>query len=234
MTACVNKKSKRVAAVVTASLVGALSIGAPAVALAANANIDLQFAEGNEFANGDAELSFTNLRGQNIIAVEDADGIPTFTAEKLPVKVSATELTLAGSGTKKVAINSDNIHDYKIRVYKADEKGEPTGTPLSGRKVVDAGEYVVTVSALTGSPYAGQVFKARFNVNGMKLPSTITAFQDDEVDDTKFIYTGSSLAVGFKDINDNKLVEGRDYTVPPNSATRTWPRSMVPALTRPR
>ena len=36
MTACVNKKSKRVAAVVTASLVGALSIGAPAVALAAN------------------------------------------------------------------------------------------------------------------------------------------------------------------------------------------------------
>ena len=213
MTACVNKKSKRVAAVVTASLVGALSIGAPAVALAANANIDLQFAEGNEFANGDAELSFTNLRGQNIIAVEDADGIPTFTAEKLPVKVSATELTLAGSGTKKVAINSDNIHDYKIRVYKADEKGEPTGTPLSGRKVVDAGEYVVTVSALTGSPYAGQVFKARFNVNGMKLPSTITAFQDDEVDDTKFIYTGSSLAVGFKDINDNKLVEGRDYTV---------------------
>ena len=34
MTACVNKKSKRVAAVVTASLVGALSIGAPAVALA--------------------------------------------------------------------------------------------------------------------------------------------------------------------------------------------------------
>ena len=42
MTACVNKKSKRVAAVVTASLVGALSIGAPAVALAANnTNIDM-------------------------------------------------------------------------------------------------------------------------------------------------------------------------------------------------
>ena len=39
MTACVNKKSKRVAAVVTASLVGALSIGAPAVALAANVNL---------------------------------------------------------------------------------------------------------------------------------------------------------------------------------------------------
>ena len=45
MTACVNKKSKRVAAVVTASLVGALSIGAPAVALAANANIDMLVAD---------------------------------------------------------------------------------------------------------------------------------------------------------------------------------------------
>ena len=42
MTACVNKKSKRVAAVVTASLVGALSIGAPAVALATtDASIDM-------------------------------------------------------------------------------------------------------------------------------------------------------------------------------------------------
>ena len=41
MTACVNKKSKRVAAVVTASLVGALSIGAPAVALAANGGIEM-------------------------------------------------------------------------------------------------------------------------------------------------------------------------------------------------
>ena len=41
MTACVNKKSKRVAAVVTASLVGALSIGAPAVALATGTSIDM-------------------------------------------------------------------------------------------------------------------------------------------------------------------------------------------------
>ena len=46
MTACVNKKSKRVAAVVTASLVGALSIGAPAVALAANnTSIDMLAAD---------------------------------------------------------------------------------------------------------------------------------------------------------------------------------------------
>ena len=53
MTACVNKKSKRVAAVVTASLVGALSIGAPAVALAANANIDMLVAdEAQDIAQG--------------------------------------------------------------------------------------------------------------------------------------------------------------------------------------
>ena len=58
MTACVNKKSKRVAAVVTASLVGALSIGAPAVALA-DTNVDMLVApEENAFSSG-ARSPFT-------------------------------------------------------------------------------------------------------------------------------------------------------------------------------
>ena len=51
MTACVNKKSKRVAAVVTASLVGALSIGAPAVALAANGGVEMLAATAAEAYN---------------------------------------------------------------------------------------------------------------------------------------------------------------------------------------
>ena len=54
MTACVNKKSKRVAAVVTASLVGALSIGAPAVALAEGANIEtLSVSAKDAFSKGE-------------------------------------------------------------------------------------------------------------------------------------------------------------------------------------
>ena len=74
MTACVNKKSKRVAAVVTASLVGALSIGAPAVALAANANIDLQFAAGDEFAQG--TLESIKVDGVKVTG-KDANGVAT-------------------------------------------------------------------------------------------------------------------------------------------------------------
>ncbi len=64
MTACVNKKSKRVAAVVTASLVGALSIGAPAVALAANnTSIDMLAANWST----DAKLSgATDGRGNQL------------------------------------------------------------------------------------------------------------------------------------------------------------------------
>ena len=62
MTACVNKKSKRVAAVVTASLVGALSIGAPAVALAAN--IDFQVAPAEDaFSRGTITLTGVNGNG---------------------------------------------------------------------------------------------------------------------------------------------------------------------------
>ena len=62
MTACVNKKSKRVAAVVTASLVGALSIGAPAVALA-DTNVDMLVApEENAFSRGEVTLYGTGLK----------------------------------------------------------------------------------------------------------------------------------------------------------------------------
>ena len=72
MTACVNKKSKRVAAVVTASLVGALSIGAPAVALAANANIDMLIAGDKEdVKNG----SITVATDQDDDAIADLSNI---------------------------------------------------------------------------------------------------------------------------------------------------------------
>ena len=92
MTACVNKKSKRVAAVVTASLVGALSIGAPAVALAANnTSIDLQFAEGGtdgmEFVNGTINFKFSDATGNALnssLVGTDTKGNTTVEAPRCP------------------------------------------------------------------------------------------------------------------------------------------------------
>ncbi|MBM6777873.1 S-layer homology domain-containing protein, partial [Collinsella tanakaei] len=211
-----RKHTKKVAAVVTASLVGALSLGAAPVAAMADTGIDLQFAEGTEFANGSLTLSFTGFNETTgeydaITSTEDVNGVTTVDANKMPVIPSVTQLTIAG-GQGTVQINDGNISDYKVRLYKADEDGNPTGTPLSGNKAIDAGTYVVTVTALTGSDYAGQTFKTTFNVKGVDLPD-VTAFEDGDTADTTFTFTGSALEVGFMDASGNVLDEGTDYTV---------------------
>ena len=91
MTACVNKKSKRVAAVVTASLVSALSIGAPAVALATGSDISMQSAGalqgGTLTAAEDGQRGIVNdlkgvvelqeLSGQFLIPTEITDAAGT-------------------------------------------------------------------------------------------------------------------------------------------------------------
>ena len=93
MTACVNKKSKRVAAVVTASLVGALSIGAPAVALATGTtNIEtLSASEESAFSRGTVELD-TNKTG---LTLDSTNGVYNVTANEAgQAPVSYTHLTL--------------------------------------------------------------------------------------------------------------------------------------------
>ena len=84
MTACVNKKhSRRVAAAVSASLVGALTLGAaPAVVMAAEeAPVEQQFAD-PEGAFSNAKVvtaSFDHLGSR--FPVKDADGDGVYTTE---------------------------------------------------------------------------------------------------------------------------------------------------------
>ena len=93
MTACVNKKSKRVAAVVTASLVGALSIGAPAVAFAADANAGIDMlavdwtsgakltkatdGKGNALSGDLSKQAFVEGSGKYLVPVEAASDFAT-------------------------------------------------------------------------------------------------------------------------------------------------------------
>ena len=225
MTACTNHggKARRV---VTAALVGVLSVGTvPMVALAEGVSdaVSPMFAEGTEFAEGTTEFTFVGLDEDSgeyvdVDETENLDGVYTVDAGKLPVIPKLTKVTVAGGTTEKdeVDIDDGTIKDYKVRVYRADEDGEPTGTPLSGNKANEAGEYVVTVTALSGSPFAGQVFKQNFIVVGQEFPQQAWAYEDGDLDDTDFTYTGYELDVDFKyrtaDGRDS-LVEGVDYTV---------------------
>ena len=195
MTACVNKKSKRVAAVVTASLVGALSIGAPAVALA-DTNVDMLVApEENAFSRG--EVTLDGAKYNKTTKVWEA----TATADGSALNIKATHVKPLGAD--KVEVKAD---DYKVSFAKAD------GTAVDS--IVEPGQYVVTVECLKGQ-YAGGKATAKLNVKAASLQDLTwydadSALEDQTIDQ-KFVYTGSELHIGFAD--KVSFVEGEDYSV---------------------
>ena len=193
MTACVNKKSKRVAAVVTASLVGALSIGAPAVALA-DTTVDMLVApEENAFSRGEVTLYGAGLE-QNDDKVWEVQA----KADGSALDIKATQVTPLGGSA--VNIKGD---DYKVSFAKAD------GTAVDS--IVEPGQYVVTVECLKGQ-YAGGKATAKLAVKAADLKG-VTAFESAETLDSTFVYSGKKLNVDFVDRGNTKLVEGKDYSV---------------------
>ena len=205
MTACVNKKSKRVAAVVTASLVGALSIGAPAVALATGTtNIDMLVApEENAFSRGDVELSGSNAAGTAVKQEKDGSWVIKANADGTPVDVTAESVKPLGVDSKIPVTDKDA---YKVTFATADGKAVD--------EIVEPGSYVVSVEDLKGD-YKGAVATAKLTVKASSLKN-VTWFDADstmekQVEDDTLVYTGSELHVGFADRV--AFTEGEDYTV---------------------
>ena len=204
MTACVNKKSKRVAAVVTASLVGALSIGAPAVAFATDTNtgIELLTADANkDFANG------------SVLEVNDSTGNITKGVYSVPAtgKVIDVKVTKVETAT---GAQVDIDTKYSQAFVKADEKGKPTGEYVTSIK--DPGKYCVEVKAVAGE-YKGAVIYVPVDVKAADFNGLLAAYEVKESDasdatDTSFYYDGQELNVGIKAGNTG-LVEGVDYEV---------------------
>ncbi len=215
MTACVKNHSKRVALAISASLVGALSLGAAAPAFAAD--IEMQFVEGGsddgaaEFANGDVALAFdTDYDGfdDSLTTGTNEDGDMTVSADKIPFAVTATSIKPAGT------VHGEDVtpgNDYKIALYRADEEKNPTGSPLSGNRVTEAGAYVLTVTPLSGSDYIGQTFKKYFEITPVQI-KVDGIWEDFATSDNYFRYTGSPINVEFE-MGGKLLVEGVDYTV---------------------
>ena len=201
MTACVNKKSKRVAAVVTASLVGALSIGAPAVALATGTtSIDMLVApEENAFSRGDVKLSGSTALKQE----KDGSWVIKANADGTPVDVTAESVKPLGVGTSIPVSDKDA---YKVTFATADGKAVD--------EIVEPGSYVVSVEDLKGD-YKGAVATAKLTVKAASLKN-VTWFDADstmekQVEDDTLVYTGSELHVGFADRV--AFTEGEDYAV---------------------
>jgi len=190
MTACVNKKSKRVAAVVTASLVGALSIGAPAVALAANGGIEML---ATEWYTKATITKAENGKG----AVVSGD----LSKAELKPATWLVPTQVANANGDLTDINDD---DYVIRYYDAATAGNMVA---STDAKIDAGKpepKTFFTSTKTGTFY---VSVAKKNSDGSGIVSNnetprvafkIVAEDEKSTLDGAYIYYGNDAKV--KDI----------------------------------
>ena len=201
MTACVNKKSKRVAAVVTASLVGALSIGAPAVAFATDTN------SGIELLTADANKDFSNGKATQATGGTLSEGKITAVADGNVIDIKVSQVTTATSHDETIDTK------YSQSIVKADSEGKPTGEYVS--KIVDPGKYCIEIKALAGD-YKGAVIYVPVSVTAEEF-GTIGVYEvnpsnNADLKDDTFYFTGSSLKLGIT--NDRvEMTEGVDYEV---------------------
>ena len=225
MTACVNKKSKRVAAVVTASLVGALSIGAPAVALAANGGIEMLAATAAEAYNqgvvSEYKIGTKTVAGNADVKIAVSD------AAKSTIEI--TKVKPAGSDTEDVAVSST---PSKSTIFF---KKVPATTPASECLIIDGvkyqyveampktvGDYVAIVKyegekgkdgyVETAKGHTADVPTLKFSIVANSLEGAELAAQDEKTKEytvTDFTWDGSTKWQDLK-----IAIAGKDTQVP--------------------
>ena len=193
MTACVNKKSKRVAAVVTASLVGALSIGAPAVALAANANIDMLVAdEAQDIAQG----KVTAYTDQDKDAMEGTEFVVNGKAQY----IVPTQLTTKTG--KVIDIKDGNLSVKYVKVDASSKKwitveGEKVFvSDVNASDIKDAGTYFVCVGKTeVGANIDTDYSHFKFTIVNKSLEGA-KVLDGKDVDDVTIEFTGDLQKFG--------------------------------------
>ena len=191
MTACVNRKhTKKVAAVVTASLVGALSLGVAPVAAMADTGIDLQFEDPNE-AFDDAEVVEAHFaQGAGTDVDKKVDGVYHIGYSKNePVSLNWVSFKIYGETTNDLLV-IDPVKDpetYEVSYCKRGENGE-VGDEVTDP--TDAGKYYAVVTAIDGT-YKGASFAVPFQIDAVdisdiKLAGEISSTYDAETKDIVF------------------------------------------------
>ena len=166
MTACVNKHTKRVAAVVTASLVGALSLGVAPVAAMAE-DISLQSVSATDALEGGTLTGAVDIEN-NPIEIP-ATGEIAFTADGKPQGVVPTEVTMAaGSATKKVDLN---VFEYSLEYYIANSNFVNTGTLVNGNgsAPVQVGKYIAKLTITEAGDYNDVTISVPFEIKAATL-----------------------------------------------------------------
>ena len=201
MTACVKNHSRRVALAVSASLVGALSLGAAPVAAVADDGVEtLDVApnktwEGVELtwsATADRFGEYTIQTGEQFVlnSATDAFGAP----------ISMSDLTVA-------YVNSSN----SVSAVAPTNTGVYTAVVINGKVDLDTyNTWGSLNSYLTSSGIESAT--QDFTIAAKSLEGAY-AYQGNNVSDTSFKFTGNPITVNFADASGKKLVAGQDYTV---------------------
>ena len=207
MTACTNHggKARRV---VTAALVGVLSVGTvPMVALATGATDGIEtLAASDVTAFENSKIWLTGLSGDG-----ENGYYTTATGENLIDKIGVNWIKTANN--QNLDMDNPNVaRDYKVEIVTVDESGTPGAVT---NEVVNPGTYAVKVTAIDGVYKGGVAY--RFVTVKPATFGTLTAYEIDpsnpaKVNDTELIYTGSELNIGVLN-GSTPLTEGVDYTI---------------------
>ena len=197
MTACVNRKhTKKVAAVVTASLVGALSLGVAPVAAMADDGISTQsVSEQQAWANGSVTYAHDN---QGYI-IADPSNIE-FEAGSGSTHPLVLEVTPKNG--KAVRVSQKDVEYYK----GVNKITNPDAYRWS------IGSYTMKIKAPATSEYRGGVLEVEFKIvakslEGVQLFNSATG----DVSNSTFTYNGEPQLVNF--YIDGKILQPTDVNV---------------------
>ena len=221
MTACVNKHSKRVAAVISASLVGALSLGiAPVAAMAESVDmleVPSDAWDGVEFTWNISADKFGNYQVETgdefmLTSAVDAFGDP----------VSMSNLTVIYYKD----VNGDNALDANDLVWNTtpDTTGDYTVLVLNGRYDTSkwkngtrVGGGATAINAMDSQPF-------KLSVEAKSLDGAF-AYEGEDVSDTSFKYTGGEKDVNFADASGKKITLGTGANT--DGVTATWSNGQI-------
>ncbi|MDN0068779.1 S-layer homology domain-containing protein [Collinsella ihumii] len=234
MTACVNRKhTKKVAAVVTASLVGALSLGAAPVAAMADTGIDLQATDNQDFAKGTIEWR-SGEPGDEFAYTGYYTGLVPKTITTVSGQEYDLELAQPDAGqpsdhayfayAKLDASGNDLGFDYRdadgnikdVKGYWVTDRGSAT-------RPTDPGTYAVVIyytgdnEGTSVAQYYSTIAES-FTIANPDFSDALIYDGDDQTD-TEFSYTGADDSAQVQDwidrinvsVNGEKLVKGTDY-----------------------
>ncbi|MDM8275824.1 S-layer homology domain-containing protein [Enorma phocaeensis] len=219
MTACVKNHSKRVALAISASLVGALTLGAAAPAVAFADNGVSMLATGQDVLDG---ADVTEAVFENGAAITDLDSIEVAKADAAKlgdiqlhtVKLDDDILTSVGGGANAGFelkgyqwANADGTFvDYDGTNYTCDNMAELFDDYFVPNQLTYA------VFEVTGNAtYAGGYVYVPFTMVAESLDGSFL-IENGNISDTTFQWTGNALDLGIA-LNDTVLDKADDYNI---------------------